>query len=271
MVDTDNVEVLNRVIEAVQREPKLLDVAGTSPLAVVPQGYKIESLKGHLLAPETLSQSVTVLTAAAFMAYWERFNGEESVVFADERKAQYLAIFDYHHPDGTPARCSHRATYSAPKSREWEIWLGKNGSRMDQASFAEFIEENYVDVHHPSHAEMIEVSMNLQVKKGISFSQSTRLADGQVQLTYQEEIQGSTQTSAGSTKVPDHFILHLPVFLGGPVYEVKALLRYRIEGGKLAIGYDLHRPNKVIEAATTKITEEIVKGLGESPVFLGAP
>lgn len=264
-------EVISRIVQAVQHEPRVLTVLGASPLAVVPEGYKIESLKCHLLEPEVLSQRVTVLTAAAFLAYWERFRTEESVVFADERTAEYRALLDYHHPDGTPARLGHQALYKAPKSKEWETWAGMSGKKMDQQSFAEFIEENYVDVHDPSHADMIQISMNLQVKKGIAFSQSTRLSDGQVQLTYQEEITGRTETKAGSTTVPEHFTLHLPVFFGGAVFPVKAHLRYRVEGGKLVIGYDLHRPHKVVEAATTQITEQIVKGLTTSPVFLGAP
>lgn len=264
-------EVIHAVVKAVQRPPERLIVAGASPLAVVPEGYSIVSLKPHLLEPETLDAKVTVLTGEAFLAYWKRFVLPESVVFADERSATYIAIFDYHEADGTGARCSHRATYAAPKAPEWTTWMGQNGKRMPQQEFAEFIEENYLDVHEPSHAEMIQVSMNLQVKKGISFKQSTRLSDGQVQLTYNEEVVGSVETAAGSINVPDSFTLHLPVFLGGPKFAVKALLRYRIEGGRMVIGFDLHRPHKVVESATTEITKAITAGLAGVPVFLGAP
>lgn len=262
---------LETALKAVQRAPTLVEVAGASPLAAIPEGFKIISLAEHLLNPETLDQRVTVLTADAFLAYWNRFKSDNSVVFADERAATYTAILDYHTPKGDPGRCDHRAVYAAPKSKEWDIWAALDRKRSGQAEFAQFIEENYVDVFEPSHAQMIEVAMNIQVKKGLNFNQSTRLSDGQVQLTYNEEITGSAETKAGSIKVPDSFILHIPVFLGGPIYPIKAFLRYRIEGGRLAIGYDLHRPNKAIEAATSAITEVIVKGLAGAPLFLGAP
>lgn len=265
-------KTIETVLKAVQRVPERISVPGASPLVLVPDGFRVESLKAHLLQPETLQQRVTVLTAEAFLGYWNRFKRPESVVFADERSATYTAILDYHQPDGaTPGRCTHKSVYAAPKAPEWDTWAALDGKRIGQAEFAEFIEENYVDVHEPSHAEMIQVSMSLQVKKGLAFSQSTRLSDGQVQLTYNEEIIGTVQTTAGSIKVPDSFTLHLPVFLGGPRYSLKAHLRYRIAQGQLQIGFDLHRPHKVIEAATTEITKTITAGLAEAPVFLGAP
>jgi len=145
-----------------------------------------------------------------------------------------------------------------------------NGKRMTQAAFAEFIEDNYPDIVKPSHAEMIQVSTNLSAKKSVQFSQATRLDNGQSQLVYQEEVKGSVETKGGSMKVPDGFTLKLPVFLGGAAYQLDARLRYRIEDGKLQIWYDLHRPHKVVEAATQAVTQSIRKGIGEDPMFLGA-
>jgi uncharacterized protein YfdQ (DUF2303 family) len=87
---------------------------------------------------------------------------------------------------------------------------------------------------------------------------------------YQEEVKGSVETKGGTMKVPDCFTLKLPVFLGGVVYQVDARLRYRINDGKLLIWYDLHRPHKVVEAATAAVTASIRKGIGEDPMYLGA-
>jgi uncharacterized protein YfdQ (DUF2303 family) len=264
-------QAIEAILHAVRRPPERLNVEGASPLAVIPDGYKIQNLREFLIDPDVLKQRVDVLTADAFLAYWGKFKLPESVVFADERTATYTALFDYHESNGEPGRCLHRVVYAAPKAPEWLTWTALDRKRIGQAEFAEFIEENYVDVLEPSHAEMIQISMNLQVKKGLAFGQSTRLSDGQVQLTYNEEISGTVQTQAGSIKVPESFTLQLPVFLGGPRYPLKALLRYRISGGQLQIGFDLHRPQKVVESATTAVTEAIRKGLDAAPLFLGAP
>lgn len=266
-MDSDAVEA---IVEAVTKRPEVVSHEGMGAFAFVPEGFQIQSLKSYLSEPERVCQHVTLLTADDFIGYWKRFKSDSSVVFGDERSATYKAIVDYHGADGSPMWCSHIATYACPKSKEWEVWTGSNGKRMTQAAFAEFIEDNYPDVVKPSHAEMIQVSTSLSAKKSVQFSQATRLDNGQSQLVYQEEIKGSVESKAGTMKVPDEFTLRLPVFLGGATYDLNARLRYRIDDGKLQIWYDLHRPHKVVEAATQAVTQTIRKGIGDEPMFLGA-
>lgn len=261
---------IEAVVAAINKPPQIIKPEGIGTLAFVPEGYALQSLKQHLVNPERVCQHVTLLTSDDFLAYWNRFKSDSSVVFGDERNATYRAIVDFHAADGTPKWCSHMATYACPKSKEWEVWNCSNGKRMPQAAFAEFIEDNYPDIVKPSHAEMIQVSTNLSAKKSVQFSQATRLDNGQSQLVYQEEVKGSVETKGGTMKVPDGFTLKLPVFIGGPAYQLEARLRYRIEDGKLQIWYDLHRPHKVVEAATQAVTQAIRKGIGEDPMFLGA-
>jgi uncharacterized protein YfdQ (DUF2303 family) len=266
-MDSDAVEA---IVAAISKPPQILTPEGMSAFALVPEGYTLTSLKQQLLTPERVCQHVTLLTSDDFLAYWRRFKSDSSVVFGDERNATYRAIVDFHAANGTPKWCSHMATYACPKSKEWEVWNGSNGKRMPQAAFAEFIEDNYPDIIKPSHAEMIQVSTNLSAKKSVQFSQATRLDNGQSQLVYQEDVKGSVETKGGTMKVPDGFTLKLAVFLGGPAYQLDARLRYRIDDGKLQIWYDLHRPHKVVEAATQAVTQAIRKGIGEDPMFLGA-
>jgi uncharacterized protein YfdQ (DUF2303 family) len=261
---------IEAVVEAINKPPQVVSAEGMGAFAFVPEGYRVQSLKEYRNDPERVCQHVTLLTAEDFLAYWKRFKSDSSVVFGDERNATYKAIVDFHAADGTPKWCSHMATYACPKSKEWEVWNASNGKRMAQAAFAEFIEDNYPDIIKPSHAEMIQVSTNLSAKKSVQFSQATRLDNGQSQLVYQEEVKGSVEMKGGAMKVPDGFTLKLPVFLGGPVYQLDARLRYRIDDGKLQIWYDLHRPHKVVEAATQAVTQSIRKGIGDDPMFLGA-
>jgi uncharacterized protein YfdQ (DUF2303 family) len=270
-----NADVITEIVEAVQKKGPI-DLTDFSPLdlkpvAAVPEGYTIESMEAHLSEPLRVKQSVVLLTAADFCAYFERFKDEESVVFADERNASYLAIIDYHEADNTPHWISHTAKYQCPKSPEWTIWTGGSGKKMTQADFAQFIEDNYIDITDPAHADMIEISHTLEARKDVSFGSSTRLTDGQVQFKYTENIQGSAG-AAGTMKIPEAFHLAIPVYLGGPLSGLKARLRYRIDNtGKLAMWYDLHRPEKVVESATRDITSIIRERLTNAPIFLGSP
>jgi uncharacterized protein YfdQ (DUF2303 family) len=270
-----NADFVTEMVEAVQKKGPI-DISDFSseallPLAAVPEGYTLESLEKHLTEPVRVKQSVVLLTPADFCAYFERFSDEASVVFADERNATYLALIDYHEKDNTPHWNSHSARYQCPKSPEWTIWLGANGKKMTQADFAQFIEDNYIDITDPPHADMIEISHTLEARKDVSFGSSTRLTDGQVQFKYTENISGMAG-AAGTMKIPEAFHLAIPVYLGGPLSGLKARLRYRIDNtGKLAMWYDLHRPEKVVESATRDITSTIREKLTTAPIFLGSP
>lgn len=261
---------INAIVNAIKPGPSVKEVAGLQKFALIPQGMSVQSLEQFELKPHHVEQKVTLLTATDFVAYWLRFKHDASVIFGDERNATYTAIIDYHAADATPHWCSHVATYACPHSPEWTIWSGNDGKKMTQAEFAQFIEDNYPDITKPAHADMLQVSSNLHAKKSVEFAQSTRLDNGQVQLTYQEKVNGTVEARGGSMKVPDEFELALPVFLGGPAYKVTARLRYRIGQGALTMWYDLHRPQKVVQAATQKVTEAIRKGIGTDPMFLGA-
>ena len=76
-------------------------------------------------------------------------------------------------------------------------------------------------------------------------------------------------TGAGEMVIPDTFTIRIPVFVGGPLYDIEARLRYRLHEGKLAIGYELVRPVLVRLDAIQKVTAEIRAGLGDFSLFIG--
>jgi uncharacterized protein YfdQ (DUF2303 family) len=260
-------------IEAVLRKPQMSVGTDTHhPLALLPPGFTMADLEKFQKLPPHVAQEATVLTAADFVEYWKRFKTGNSVVFADERTAAYRAVIDYHSTDGKPAWGDHTLSFDAVQTPEWKTWLGTHRDGMSQSAFAEFIEENYIDVIAPSHADMIEISTSLQVHKDVRFKQATKLQTGTQALSYTEDVQGTAGN--GQIKVPDRFRIKVPIFIGTQPVEIDALLRFRVDGaGKLVVFYVLHRHHKAVEAATQELTAIIRKGVGpDSGVFfLGAP
>lgn len=53
-------------------------------------------------------------------------------------------------------------------------------------------------------------------------------------------------------------------------YAVEARLRYRIDGGKMQMWYELVRPHKILEDAVSAVWDEIADALGAT-VLNGAP
>jgi uncharacterized protein YfdQ (DUF2303 family) len=246
---------------------------GVEPIALLPQGgggFRIESLEKYRTSLDRVRQSVCVLTAESFVAYWTRFAKDDSVIFADEPSGRYVAIIDYHTRNGDPRFCQHGVVYQTQPSLEWETWIGCNGKSMPQADFARFVEDNYIDVVEPAHADMIAVATNLNAKKSVEFASSTSLQTGEVQFLYQEKISGTADKRQGSIKIPEKFVVEIPVLLGDIRVRIEARFRYRIEEGKLRMWYDLHRPEHHKVAAIRRATEQIRKGLPDAPFYLGS-
>lgn len=241
--------------------------AGGAPYAVIPSDSKLEPLEGLLPTPIRHRATVTANDVPTVIAYFNRFKSGASALFADQPKFTIVGILDYHAPE-TPAFREHRLSYAAPRSLEWLTWRAQSGKRMDQETFAQFIEDNVVDIREPAGADVLEVARNLQSKKKVEFSSAIRLADGQQQFSYQEAIDGST--AKGQIKIPDTFKLGIPVFLGGDMYEVTARLRYRIESGKLGLWYELYRPEHIEIDAFSQVVTKVADGTA-TPVWAGVP
>lgn len=246
-------------------------VIGLTPFAIVPDGFKLESLEDFRTGLDRVEQRVTLLTAGAFVAYWTRFSKTDSVIFADETKGTYVAILDYHKKEGEPAWCQHVAQFTVQPSLEWKIWTGSNGKSMSQVDFARFIEDNCVDVVKPTPADMMAVASNLSAKRSVEFAEATQLGNGETQLLFNEKIRATADTKQGSIKIPDAFFLSIPVLLGDTSRaSVKAMFRYRIDNMRLVLQYELHRHTQVWDAAIQASTKTIRTSLKDAPFFLGS-
>ena len=244
-------------------EPKTV---GVGQYAVVPEGWAVEDLDGYLEKPRRAEADVTAKSAETFSAYVLRFKTAAAAIFADQQAFKIIGIIDYHTPEA-PGFRRHRVSYAAPRSLEWTTWRTSSGKKMSQADFAQFIEDNVVDIRSPAGADVLEVARGLQAKKSVSFASAIRLSDGSQEFTYNETVQG---TAKGKLKVPEEFVLGIPVFFGGELYEVTARLRYRINEGQLALWYEMYRPEHIEKDAF----EAVCKGINENTaidIWQGVP
>lgn len=248
-------------------DPKTVASENAHAYAVVPNDARIDDLEEYADAPRRARATVAAHTTETLVSYFNRFKTGDSVILADQSKFVVVGIIDYHPKTGAAFR-EHRVSYEAPRSLEWKTWRTSSGRKMMQEEFAQFIEDNVVDIRTPVGADVLDVARNLQANKKVAFSSAIRLADGQQQFTYEEVIDGSS--SKGTIKVPETFVLGIPVFFGGILYEVTARLRYRIDGGKLALWYELYRPEYIEQDAFAAILTAIGTD-AEVDVWRGVP
>lgn len=234
---------------------------GGSPILVTPEGYEVNELDHLRESPTAIQQQTEHTTAESFIDYFNEFSEAHSVIFVDDEKHTFNAILDYH--DATPRWCLHTANFQLKNTPEWDNWRGNNKKSMTQEDFGRFIEENLEEIIKPSGAEMLEIALSIQAKTETKFSKAVRLDNGQLQLTYHEEING-TAGATGHMKIPETFTIGLKLYEGSEPYQMEARLRYRIKEGNLYLWYELIRPHKTIQAniadTLQKITEEIKQG-----------
>lgn len=236
-----------------------------TPFAIVPEGMEAKSLEAMMSKPARIRSHVKVYDTAGFITYFNRFKSEASAIYATVEPARFSGVIDANDVN-MPAWQSHTLGYECPLSKEWKEWSKSNGAVKSQASFSEFIENNMPDIvstnpNEPTGAEMLQIATSFQAKTSVNFASGARLDNGQVELTYVEDIKG-TAGPKGTIKVPERFFIAVPVFEGGAPYKVEAKFRYRIKDGVLTMWYDLIRPHKTHEAAHKDIWLEIAEKTG---------
>lgn len=265
MSDGFNEEVFDRIKAAVSAANAPQKV-GNSYYAVVPAGYTLQDLTKYIdndrePNPIRVKASPTFLDPEAFMHYWTAYSGPDSACFAYEPEQVITGILDYHAAGpGEPARwCQHRMTLNMRKSEQWNTWAGANNKRFTQLEFAEFLEQNAIDITEPRPAHMRDVASDLQGSTEVEFGAALRNQDGQTKFRYSE----TTKTTVGTSEllVPDQFTIFIPPFIGVRPLPMQALLRFRINQGKLTFWYTLIRPEEVLRAAFTVARDKIAADL----------
>ena len=228
---------------------------GDGNYAVIPPGATLIDLEKFLPAPRRLKQTVTFETLASFAEYVNRFKTDASTIFFSQKEATFTAVLDYHKAPEAPEWGAHVAVLKLQTTEEWDAWRGHNREQMDQTAFAEFIEEHCREIHEPPAATMLEIALNFEAKKDVSFTSGMRLENGQVSFNYNEVVGASTR--AGMVEVPSKFQIFIAVFKGQMNDFVEARLRYRLRESRLVLWYDLIKPEKLIEHAVEDVVRQI--------------
>ena len=190
-------------------------------------------------------------------------------IYADPDARKMTAVFNDHRATLLPGWRDHRAEFQAEYTPEFAKWLGNNKQPKDQSQFAEFIEDNLVDITEPAAAQLLDVATTMQAKTGINFSSSKRLDNGQVQLQYTETIDARAG-AGGALEIPKEFALGLRIFKNGSAYRLKARLKYRLSGGAVKFWYELDRPEKSVEDAFAGYVADVREKSGYV-VLVGTP
>ncbi|WP_310962108.1 DUF2303 family protein [Nocardioides terrisoli] len=268
------------IIDTATRAAEPTIVGDNLALVVVPDQGRVEvvdieaKLASYRDHPQRKRGSFTVHNAESFCDYLAKHGVSATEVWADTIGNKIVGVINAH--GGTKAGnevpaaagwADHRVTYAVQHTPAWKAWVEHNGKLLDQATFAELIEDRAVDIVRPSAADMLELAQHFYASKGGAFESSKLLSSGESQLVYREEIDAKAGR-AGRLDIPKDFDLALVPFEGADTYKVTARFRFRIVDAALRVGYRLQRPEDVLREAFEGVVGQVESTVTE-PVFRG--
>lgn len=267
--------LLETALDNAANKPLELEIADV-PHLVIKKDLELKCFEHLLPAPVHLAQAIEFGDAESLIAYYNRFASKASTILADMTKCIFKAILDYHEDAASPRWGKHTATYTCPITKEWKEWESNDKKNMNQVDFARFIENRVDDIAAPDDSsapgtptgvEMLQVALTLQTTEGVDFRSSHRLDDGQVQLKYNQTIEGKAGQT-GELQIPKSFDIGLRLFEGGTAYRLRARFRYRINNGTCVMWYELINPHKAKENAMDELVKKVRDGIEENKGYL---
>ena len=253
----------------------------------VPDGIHVEDVDKFAATPRHRAAARVVTDAASFVAYVRRHAILNTEVFAHTNSSSVVGVIDSHQAavDGGSGWQKHTVHLALEKSKAWLAWEKADGELFDQASFADFLDDRYIDVIDPAPALLIDIATTFQAKTNVEFDSGVRLDSDDVKLTFEEKT-AARAGQKGEIEIPKKIQLALRPYVGGPIYSIWANFRYRLRNGSVLLGFRLERPENTLEAAFADIVTEIREGrtdkrddvetrvhdgIGDVPIFAGKP
>lgn len=241
------------------------------------QSIHLQDISAWADTPADKDGQVTVTDAASLVAYVNRHKHPRATTLWGSRKgARVVAVLDDHEADvsgeraasaGGPRWGRHRATLQLEHSPNWLRWIQADGKWFDQETFADFLEQNAVDVIEA--ATMYEVATTLRASRSADFESALNVGNGDIKFRFAETTTGRAGQK-GELEIPQFFELALAVYEGQQPQLVKARLLYRVGGGDLRVGFRLLAPDQLVRDSFDEVCGTVALGV-ELPVMLGTP
>ncbi|MDJ0337431.1 DUF2303 family protein [Cryobacterium sp. PH31-O1] len=255
--------------------PQSVDINQIYTVADQDGGVRLIDTDQYGPGPRRATGRRIVTDAYSFVTYLDRHSNDQTEVFADKVASTVIAVLDsntgFAKPNGWQG---HTVKLELVKTIPWLAWLARDlttvgrGAWFGQEEFAEFIQERATDCVSPDSATLLELATSFQANNKVDFKSAVNTGSGQINLGFDETITAKAGQK-GNIPIPTELKLRLRPYIGGPIYNVTAQFRFRLNGGDLRLGFAIVRPQDILDAAFTDIVDEIRDGKDETIVVPG--
>jgi uncharacterized protein YfdQ (DUF2303 family) len=211
-------------------------------VGAIPSKIEKVSIRSEAPHPYRKVGAVQVFDAVSLNKIMAENIGGNITVYVDRSPAKpaIVAVLNGHGAGG-PGWADHRASVAFRPTPQWVKWTGIDGKFLSQADFANFIEDNLLDVKVPEAGNMLEISQFLEVTRTTTVKSVSRPKSGLVQFKNE-----NNDAVVGEQEIPDTLTLWLAPMVGTSEMEVAARFRYRIDNGTLKLGVKLQRVEEIM-------------------------
>lgn len=246
---------------------------------------------GYRANPKRRTGTASLSDLDSLIAHVLRFKDDDTILFASDNRTSpsITAIIDYHRAgaDASPRFGTHRAKFTFPLSDEWQAWNAVNKKPMRMVEFAAFLEDRIIDVLEPDSAlpddmarfikatggniatsgKLMDTALNLKVNEKSAVGETVNLSTGEGEISF---VSQHTDGAGKPLKVPNLFLIGIPVFKNGPAYRIAVRLRYRKAEGGLSFWTEMWRADRVFDDAFREAVDRAKEETG-LPVLMGSP
>lgn len=240
---------------------------------LVPRGYTVDHhhVERYDETPSRQRGEVQLLTTASLAEHVLRHQQALTVGYVMPASGPSITVIynDHGQPVDDAGWRDHRATLRYTPTPGWLRWTKADRKMMDQVEFAELVEDGLTEIASPAGADLLEIVQTIHATTAASFRSAQRLRDGQVQISYVEDV-AATAGADGRLTIPTTITLLVSPFFGAAPVTLTARLRYRVGGGKLALGIVLDDPVGVVQRALDTEVAALREMIGEGTPLLWA-
>jgi uncharacterized protein YfdQ (DUF2303 family) len=225
--------------------------------------------------PKWRAGTVRPATIDSLLRYVGKHKGEGTEVWVDREKYRFEAVIDDHRA-GTSENAyelagagGHRAITELRPTTDFLRWSTHDNKLLSQTDFADLLEQGAHNIQSPPAADLIEIAQTLHGTRNVVWKSQQRIDNGQVAFRYEEQLDGRAGPS-GDLEIPQTILLALELFRGTPVVNLAASFRWRLNDGRVQLGYRLQQVEPAVDAVLDDMIEQIESRL-ELDVIMGTP
>lgn len=280
MADENMQSVIDAVNCGVDASRRVITPVEGVPLAILPEGFTAVPLDAALKiadarapAPRRTRGTAKHAEVDSFIAHVNLFKRPSTRVFADVDAETLTAVLNYAAADA-PAWGDHRSVYSCPKSRQWKLWTGMSGQALTPDQFAQFIDDNSLDItkadpngpisEAATPSQLATMARQLFIEKTGTFKRIVNPTTGAMEMEVKDDN--------GPTSTPIHrtFVIQIPVFEGGAEVQIEARIRFNLNQGRPVFAFLLMETDRILRDTFAAVRAKVASET-DVVVFAGTP